>query len=163
MTTSSFQSRSSGFANFLEHMMQANMSDKLLHHRINKIDLLARYRKACSQTRVATHMETVYMNSFAAKSLEEVYDLDTSDGTIGGIAFMVAYLLVLVIRVSLLLFSFHHAKPIVSFLTSVAHIIISWTRLQPLRPIFSKHILLQVLFMECTRNLYQSWLVFPLQ
>lgn len=92
--------------------MQANVSDMLMQHRIPMMDLASRYRKICSQMGVASQNlvdphEFSYMRPVLASSSEAVsrsisrptIRLSTID--IEDIAFMVAYLLVLLIGVSL--------------------------------------------------------------
>ncbi|KAF5310987.1 hypothetical protein D9619_007710 [Psilocybe cf. subviscida] len=70
----------SGFGDFLEHMLHANVSDTLIRHRIPKMDLLSQYRKVYIRLRIGD--TTIRL----------------SGADVEGIAFMVAYLLALVIQ-----------------------------------------------------------------
>ncbi|KAF5329240.1 hypothetical protein D9619_009031 [Psilocybe cf. subviscida] len=97
--------RRSGFADFLEHIMQANAPNMLLDHRILKMDLLTRYRKVYNGMRVTPRVDsqpslyTRVPDPLSSRMETEAYTtIQLSGIAIEGVAFMMAYLLVLVIR-----------------------------------------------------------------
>lgn len=107
LTKSSFKGVGVGFGSFLDHLMQADVSNALLHRRILNVDLLSRFRKVCSPTKLAhppssTRSAEAEFNSNYSLSIE----VRLSGLEIQGIAFMVAYLLVLVLKVSFLVYCF---------------------------------------------------------
>ncbi|KAF5310868.1 hypothetical protein D9619_007687 [Psilocybe cf. subviscida] len=84
-----------GVADFLEDLIQANLSDSntLVYRRILQMDLVSRYRKACdSRLRLKDFRRSNILLPAAVDAKIELYEI------IEGIAFMTAYLLVLVIR-----------------------------------------------------------------
>lgn len=164
--------------------MQANMINALVWHRILKVDLMPRYRKVYSAMQVNSviytghHRGYLYRSRYSESS--EAIHLFTSpphgsdrpqprlklacqlsEFGIEGIAFMVAYLLALVIKVGLLICCRYRTESILFFLASGAHRNILGSRLQPSRPMLSKYTLSQLLLTQCTTRLSQSWLVFP--
>ncbi|KAF5310528.1 hypothetical protein D9619_007690 [Psilocybe cf. subviscida] len=104
----------SGFADFLEHMMHANLSDAILQDRLPKMDLKQGYeaiwRVASRNGIIHLNLRSQHIPPVDARSTKAVRCFKMSrrdDGDtpiqlpavdIEGIAFMVAYLLVLVIR-----------------------------------------------------------------
>lgn len=93
--------------------MQANTSTTLLDHRILKMDLLPRYRKVYNGMRVTPRVDsqpslyTRVPDPLPSRMEIEGYTtIQLSGIAIEGVAFMVAYLLVLVTRVGLLICSF---------------------------------------------------------
>lgn len=105
--------------------MQAKLPDTLIQHRLLEMDLLPRYMKVYSRMRADADLRRgLYTRAVDSQSSEAVYSFDAqreeeqpediddaiqlslvSALDIEGIAFMVAYLLVLVIQVSLLICS----------------------------------------------------------
>lgn len=86
-------------------MMEANLSNALINDRILKMDLVSQYGRVCDlgmqlQSRVKS-FGTQHSN--ISPPVEDDTEIHLSSLEIEGIAFMVAFLLVLVIRVSFLI------------------------------------------------------------
>lgn len=92
--------------------MQSNMSNKLLRRRIPTMDIVSRYRMFSGLRLQATDVKS---QKFDYQPSIPLYRAE-----IEGIAFMVAYLLVLVIRVSLLICA------VFAMLTQLYHFSLVW-------------------------------------
>lgn len=126
--------------NFLQHMMQANLSNLLIRRRIIEMDLFSRYKGLCWRLLTAGPNAEFLPNGFWSQhtdshsfhdwpSLSEVkfpsfrepdtpmVGLDRQslpEAAVKGIAYMVVYLLVIAIRVSFRISCFYDVSTILS-------------------------------------------------
>lgn len=139
---------------FLHHLMHANLSDSLTHKRILKMNLISRYRKFCRQWLHTQNIDSRSPHVYTPPLLETQFPKfrqphnskirfvlqSLPEADIERIAFIIAYLLILVIQVGDLIYYFLCANSIISFLTRRARSNISRPRLQASKPMFSDYV-----------------------
>jgi hypothetical protein len=148
LTCLPFSTQDFQFVEYLEHMMQSNMSNTLAYRRLVDVDFGSRYIDTCDA-------QLSYIHNQQGKSFQ-LFDVD-----IEGIAFVAAYLLVLLIKVCLNQIStcfFFNAYDPAFFRTPRTQILENI--LHRLRPIFFESIHFLPLYLQCATSFFQSWLVF---